>query len=111
MINSKMIQFTDERKLVVPELYPKSRHDEVNWMISFAFSKETQLMWVGCDGKKESDTFRKTQKTFYLPQMNQVLTSTSIFAETLKRILKFADHFKKESVAVTYDFDIAKIAM
>ena len=111
MINSKMIPFTNERRLVIPELYPKSRHDEVKWMIFFAFSKETQLMWVRCNGKKESDTFRKTQKFFYLPQMNQVLTSTSVVAETLKRMLKFADYFKKESVAVTYDLAIAKIAM
>ena len=29
----------------------------------------------------------------------------------MKRALKFADHFKKESVAVTYDLAIAKIAM
>ena len=111
MISSKMIPFTDEGRLVIPKLYPKSRHDEVKWIIFFAFSKETQLMWVGCNGKKESDTFRKTQKIFYLPQMNQVLTSISVVAETLKRILKFADHFKKESVAVTYDLAIAKIAM
>ena len=29
----------------------------------------------------------------------------------MKRALKSADHFKKESVAVTYDLAIAKIAM
>lgn len=51
------------------------------------------------------------QEIFYLPQINQSPTSTTVFAETLKRALKFADHFKKESVAVTYDLAIAKIAM
>ena len=36
-VNSKMILFTGERRLVVPESYTKSRHDDVKWMISFAF--------------------------------------------------------------------------
>ena len=77
----------------------------------FAFSKEGQPMWVGWNAKNENDTFRKTQKIFYLSQINQSPTSTAAVAETLKRALKSADHFKKESVAVTYDLAIAKIAM
>ena len=59
MVNSKVIPFTDERRWVVPESYVKSRHDDLKWMISFAFSKEAQLMWVGWNAKKESDTFKK----------------------------------------------------
>ena len=76
MINSKMILFTNERRLVIPELYPKSRHDEVKWMIFFAFSKETQLMWVRCNGKKESDTFRKTKN--FLPTTDESGTNLDI---------------------------------
>ena len=68
-------------------------------------------MWVGWTAKKKSDTFRKTQKIFYLPQVNQSPTSTAVVAGTLKRALKFADYFKKESVAVTYDLAIAKITV
>ena len=84
MVNSKLTPFTDERRLVEPESYTKSRHDDdVKWMISFAFSKEVQPMWV------------QTQEIFYLPQINQSPTSTAVFAETLKRALKFADHFLK----------------
>ena len=62
MVNSKLTPFTDERRLVEPESYTKSRHDDdVKWMISFAFSKEVQPMWVGWNAKKESDTFTKTR--------------------------------------------------
>ena len=118
MVNSKMIPFTNGRRSVVPESYMKSQHDNVKWMISFAFSKkafafskEAQPMWVGWNAKKEGDTFRKTQKIFYLPQINQSPTLTAFVAETLKRALKFATHFKKESVAVTYHLAIANIAM
>ena len=67
-------------------------------------------MRAGWNVKKEIDTFRKTQKIFNLPQINQSPISTAVVAESLKRALKFADHFKKESVAVTYDLAIAKIA-
>ena len=91
-----MIPFTGERRLVVPESYTKSRHDDVKWMISFAFWRETQPMWVRCNAKKESDKFSKIQKLFYLPQINQSPTSTVVVVETLKRALKFADHFKKK---------------
>ena len=52
MVNSKMIPFIDERRLVVPESYTKSRHDDVKQMISFAFSREAQPMWVGWNAKK-----------------------------------------------------------
>ena len=61
-----MIPFTDERRLVAPELYTKSQHDDVKRMISFAFSKEVQPMWVRWNARKESETFRKIQKIFYL---------------------------------------------
>ena len=62
-----MIPFTDKKRLVLPESYKKSQHDDVKLMISFTFSKEAQPMWIGWNAKKESDTFRKTQNFFYLP--------------------------------------------
>ena len=54
MVNSKMIPFHDERKLILPELYRKSRHDDVKWMISFAFFKRgsTNVGWMDCQEKK-----------------------------------------------------------
>ena len=73
--------------------------------------QEGQSMWVGWNAKKESHTFRKTQKIFYLPQIAQSPTSKAVAAGNLKRTLKFANHFKKESVAVTYDLAITKTAM
>ena len=66
----------------------------------------------GLDGMPRKKVIRsQRQEIFYLPQINQSPTSTAFFAETLKRALKFADHFKKESVAVTYDLAITKTAM
>ena len=52
-----------------------------------------------------------TQKVWYLPQINQSPTNHSVVAETLRRSLLIAQEAKKNSVVVTYDLAIAKIAM
>ena len=54
MVNSKLTPFTDERRLVEPESYTKSRHDDdVKWMISFAFSRgSTDVGWMECQERK-----------------------------------------------------------
>ena len=43
--------------------------------------------------------------------MNQSPTSIAVVGETLKRALAFANQSERDSIAVTYDLAIAKIAM
>ena len=44
-----------------------------------------------------------TQKVWYLKQMNESPTSTSVVAETLKRSQKVAEECNKYNMSVTYD--------
>ena len=67
-------------------------------------------MWVGWNsryGPREESM----QKVWYLKQMNESPTSTSVVAETLKRSQKVAEECNKYNISVTYDLAIAKVAM
>ena len=76
-------------------------------------------MWAGWNARRESlntsniwpSSAQSTQGIFYLPQINQSPTSIAVVSETLKRALAFANQSKRDSIAVTYDLAIAKIAM
>ena len=48
---------------------------------------------------------------WYLKQMNESPTSTTVVAETLKRSQKTAEESNKYSMSVTYDLALAKVAM
>ena len=50
-------------------------------------------------------------KVLYLPQINQSPTIHSILAETMSISLQIAQEAMKNSIVVTYDLAIAKIAM
>ena len=55
---------------------------------------------------------RKTaRKVWYLKQMNESPSSTSVVAETLKRSHKVAEECNKYIISVTYHLPIAKVAM
>ena len=88
-------------------------------MIAFAFSRDVP-MWVGWNARQESlnisnnispSSAQSTQTIFCLPQINQSPTSIAVGSETLKRALAFANQSERDSIAVTYDLAIAKIAM
>ena len=51
------------------------------------------------------------QKVWYLKQMSESPTSTSVVAVTFKRSQKVAEECNKYSMSVTYDLGIAKVAM
>ena len=63
--------------------------------------------WISRYGPQEEST----QKVWYLKQMNESPTSTSVVAETLKRSQKVAEECNKYNISVTYDLAIAKVAM
>ena len=92
---------------------------DLKWMIAFAFSRDVP-MWVGWNARRESlnisnniwpSSPQSTQSIFYLPQINQSPTSIVLVGETLKRALVFANQSERNSIAVTYDLSVAKIAM
>ena len=88
-------------------------------MIAFSFSRDVP-MWVGWNARRESlnisnniwpSSAQFTQSIFYLPQINQSSSSIAVVGETLKRALAFAKQIERDSIAVTYDLTIAKIAV
>ena len=67
-------------------------------------------MWAGWNsryGPREEST----PKFWYLKQMNESPTSTSVVAETLKRSQKVAEECNKYSMSVTYDLALTKVTM
>ena len=51
------------------------------------------------------------QKIWYLQQINESPTSHSVILETMRRSSEIAREFNRDSIAVTYDLAIAKIAL
>ena len=71
---------------------------------------EDTPMWVGWNAKVIPND-KRLQKIWYLPQINQSPTSNAIVVETMRRSLRIAAESGKQSIAVTYDLAIAKLAM
>ena len=67
-------------------------------------------MWSGWNSlfSPQND---EVQKVWYLPQINESPTSNAVVVETLNRSLAIAAETSKETIAVTYDLAIAKMAM
>ena len=67
-------------------------------------------MWTGWNSKifAADNTF---PQVWYLPQINASSTSRSVELETMKRSLKIAHEANRQSICVTYDLAIAKMAM
>ena len=77
-------------------------------------------MWVGWNARQESlninnkiwpSSAQFTQSIFYLPQINQSPPSIAVVGETLKRAFAFANQSERDSIEVSYDLAIEKIAM
>ena len=67
-------------------------------------------MWVGWNSKYGSWE-ESIQKIWHLKQMNELPTSTSVVAQTIKRSQKVAEECHKYSISVTYVLAIVKVAM
>ena len=57
------------------------------------------------------EPIKYTQEVWYLLQINQSLTNQSVVAETLRKSLQITQEARKNSIVVTNDLAIAKIAM
>ena len=83
---------------------------EVAWMVDVHLSTTNETpMWAGWNTKR-SPKIDLVQKVWYLPQINQSPTSSSVVLETMKRSQDIAKEADRGSIAVTYDLAIAKIA-
>ena len=67
-------------------------------------------MWIGWNSKYGSWE-ESIQKIWHLKQMNELPTSTSVVAQTIKRSQKVAEECNKYSMSVIYVLAIAKVAM
>ena len=78
---------------------------DILWMLNYVVNLHSLTpLWPGWNSKL-------TETMQYLPQINQSLTNHLVVAETLCRSLQIAQEAKKNSLVVTYDLAIAKIAM
>ena len=89
----------------------KSRKQDVLWMVNVAIDETNKTpMWTGWNSTgKEEEKFK--QQVWYLPQINASPTSRSVVVETMKRSLEMAYEAGRDSISVTYDLAIAKIAL
>ena len=109
-----MLELSDARRLKYEKIcdgISSPRKYDFLWMTDFMFNDNyTTPMWVGWNAKYSPQN-KTTQKIWYLPQIKQSSTSTSVVAETMRRSLRIASEGQKENISVTYDLAIAKSAM
>ena len=69
-------------------------------------------MWVGWNSLlSPSNLQSKRQNGWYLPQINLSPTSYTVVVETLNRGIQIANECSSQSLCVTYDLAIARMAM
>ena len=114
MTNALLLGKEDERKIQSPTVTEKLDNallEDMMWMIDVYTNEEkTTPMWVGWNSLRDKQP-PLHQKIWYLPQINESPTSNSVVIETMRRSLEIAKECKRESIAVTYDLAIAKIAL
>ena len=112
MVSSALLALNDKRCLNCPESYKKARLKDFLWIADLTCSKQEDIpMWVGWNARqtiKKQNTF---QKVWYLPQISESPTSTSVVQETMNRAQKISKECSSKAIAVTYDLAIAKSSM
>ena len=94
-----------------PGGYELTVYKDLLWIMYVYFNQNKPVMWTGWNSKAiSSSTAGNQQKVWYLEQINQSPTSTTVVIETLRRALKIATECKLNSISVTFDLAIAKIA-
>ena len=94
-----------------PGGYKLTVYKDLLWIMYVYFNQNKPVMWTGWNSKAiSSSTAGNQQKVWYLEQINQSPTSTTVVIETLRRALKIATECKLNSISVTFDLAIAKIA-
>ena len=84
---------------------------DIIWRLDvFTNTNKDTPMWVGWNAELFSREEEK-QQIWYLPQINLSPTSNAVVMETMKRSLSIAQECNRNTIAVTYDLAIAKIAL
>lgn len=114
MVSSKLCSREDEKRKKYESRLP-SFHEgwkmDILWSSGFLPCDQTPVpMWAGWNSLLIPKT-GYIHKIWYLPQINESPTSRSVVAETMKRSLNIAAEGGRETIAVTYDLAIAKLAM
>ena len=84
---------------------------DILWMLTYLVNFHTvTLFWPGRNSTL-IEPMQYMQKVWYLPQVNQSPTNHSTLAEIMHISLQIVQKAMKNSIAVTDDLAIAKIAM
>ena len=112
MVKSTLLPLSDERRTNFPNSLKKAQQHNFLWTSDLTFNRQSGdvPMWVDWNSR-HGPREESMQKVWYLKQMNESPTSTSVVAETLKRSQKVAEECNKYNISVTYDLAIAKVAM
>ena len=84
---------------------------DILWRLNYVVNLHSLIPLLPGWNYKLHKPIQYSEKVCYLPQINQSLTNHLVVAETLCRSLQIAQEAKKNSLVVTYDLAIAKIAM
>ena len=112
-VKSTLLPLSDERRIKVPNSLKKAQQHNFLWTSDHIFNRQSRdvPMWVGWNSRYYGPREKSMQKVWYLKQMSESPTSTSVVAVTFKRSQKVAEECNKYSMSVTYDLEIAKVAM
>ena len=83
---SKLLPPSDKRYAFQPPSLEVAQKKDFLWVFSSKFDETNSIpMWAGWNSRNDASSFDQKQKIFYLPQINQSLTSHSVVLETMKR--------------------------
>ena len=105
-----MLPIDDIRRSEKPISFEKAKDLDYIWMIDFAFNPKPTPLLVGWNSLKFTTNHASNQKIFYLPQIKS-FSYISCYGHRNHDDIQVADECNKDSIAVTYDLDIAKVAL
>ena len=111
LMKSNLMSISDPRRQKYDEMKDIEMWQKyILWMADPSLNEESP-MCVGWNAMVMPIDGHCRQRIWYLPQINQSPTSNDFVVEALRRSLCIAAESKKQSIAVTYDLAIAKLAM
>ena len=111
MNNPKFHTLNNAKRIPVYEKIDRAKEFDIRWMLSIECNPDKNTpMWVGWNSKfnRGEDAI---QIVWYMKQINASPTAKSVVAETMRRTLPIEHECNRDTIAVTYDLAIAKIAM
>ena len=105
------ISITTFDQTTEPEDFSRVKFQDMLWLLSVYLNQKQPVMWTGWNSTQISvPKAGSQQKVWYLQQINQSPTSKTVVVETLNRALKIAKECNLQTIPVTFDLAIAKVA-